>query len=126
MSSLPPDQRWSVAVDFDGVLHSYTSGWQGADVIPDPPVPGAIEWLAGLVEHFDVVILTTRVGYAGGRAAMTAWLLGHGLPPEKHDRLYWHAKPKALVYVDDRAYRFTGNNWPTQHEIHKLRPWWKP
>jgi hypothetical protein len=29
-----------LCLDFDGVLHSYTSGWKGAAVIPDPPVPG--------------------------------------------------------------------------------------
>ena len=30
----------TVVFDFDGVVHSYTSGWQGEDTIPDPPVPG--------------------------------------------------------------------------------------
>ena len=34
-----------ICVDFDGVIHSYKSGWRGVAVIPDPPVPGAIEWL---------------------------------------------------------------------------------
>ena len=34
-----------LCVDFDGVIHSYTSGWEGIDMIPDPPVEGAIKWL---------------------------------------------------------------------------------
>lgn len=28
----------TVSFDFDGVIHSYRSGWKGAAVIPDPPV----------------------------------------------------------------------------------------
>lgn len=31
-----------LCLDFDGVCHSYTSGWKGAAVIPDPAVPGLV------------------------------------------------------------------------------------
>ena len=43
-----------LCLDFDGVLHSYTSGWLGADVIPDPPVPGYAQFLLRAVEVFEV------------------------------------------------------------------------
>ena len=35
----------TVVFDFDGVIHSYTSGWLGETTIPDPPVPGIREAL---------------------------------------------------------------------------------
>ena len=48
------------ALDFDGVLHSYTSGWMGVDKIPDPPVPGALEFCQAAVERFEVVVHSSR------------------------------------------------------------------
>lgn len=42
-----------LSIDFDGVLHSYKSGWQGARNIPDPPVPDAIPWLRSLLSDPD-------------------------------------------------------------------------
>jgi hypothetical protein len=33
-------------------------------------------------------------------------------------------KPPALIYLDDRAVRFTGpESWPTTDQVHKLKPW---
>ena len=52
----PDAHKWTIAADCDGVLHSYVSGWQGADSLPDPPVPGAIEWLEDVTKHFEVAI----------------------------------------------------------------------
>jgi len=34
-----------VCLDFDGVIHSYTSGWQGIESADDPPVPGAFDFI---------------------------------------------------------------------------------
>lgn len=72
------EMRYTVAVDCDGVIHSYSSGWQGADLLPDPPVPGAIDWLNEIIEKFDVVIHTTRGDQPGGNAAVLAYLREHG------------------------------------------------
>ena len=64
-----------LCLDFDGVIHSYTSGWKGADVIPDPPVPGAIEFIFRALPHFTVAIYSSRSGQEGGIDAMREWLL---------------------------------------------------
>lgn len=66
-----------LVLDFDGVLHSYASGWQGAKVIPDPPVDGAIAALLEYLQHFDVAILSSRSHQWGGRGAMKRWLWKH-------------------------------------------------
>ena len=49
-----------VCLDFDGVIHSYSSGWKGPREIPDPPVPGAIRWIREFVFTLDI----TRAGSA--------------------------------------------------------------
>lgn len=128
-------KRYTISVDFDGVLHSYTSGWLGVAKIADPPVEGAIEWLHSMIQHFDVHILSTRGRSWRGRFAMRAWLKRHS------GSLWWPApgfrgiedvcflkhKGAALVYLDDRAMRFDGPySWPTRNDIHQLRPWNKP
>lgn len=66
-----------LCLDFDGVLHSYTSGWQGARNIPDPPVPGALEFVARAPVDFRVHILSSRSHQWGGRRAMKRWLRHH-------------------------------------------------
>ena len=42
------DYKPTVVFDFDGVIHSYTSGWKGTAEIPDPPVPGIGEAITKL------------------------------------------------------------------------------
>lgn len=63
-----------LCLDFDGVLHSYTSGWKGARNIPDAPVPGALEFVVDAINHFSVAILSSRSHQFGGRWAMKRWL----------------------------------------------------
>lgn len=66
-----------LTLDFDGVIHSYTSGWKGARIIPDCPVDGALEFIVTSLEHFEVNILSSRSHQWGGRRAMKAWLREH-------------------------------------------------
>lgn len=70
-------RRPLLALDFDGVIHGYQSGWQGAAIVPDPPVPGAIEFLHRAVERFQVAIYSSRSGQPGGIDAMKGWLAMH-------------------------------------------------
>jgi len=63
-----------ICLDFDGVIHSYTSGWQGPRIIPDEPVPGALEFIVKAQEDFIVAIYSSRSHALLGRMAMKAWL----------------------------------------------------
>lgn len=116
-------RRWTVAVDCDGVLHSYTTPWSAAAEIPDPPVSGAIDWLNEIHRHFDVVVHTTRGDQEGGNEAVMTWLRDNDYTGP--DLLVTSRKIPALVYIDDRGYRFEGDNFPTARQIHELRPWYK-
>lgn len=119
----PKGERYTVAVDFDGVLHSYTSPWVNPETIPDPPVAGAIEWLMEIEKDFAVVIFTTRGKTPEGQRAVRHWLHENGWASGMNVTVTAE-KPPALIYLDDRAWRFEGpEDWPTAEEIHQARPW---
>jgi hypothetical protein len=121
-SERKPKQK-TVCVDFDGVLHSYTSPWTTAEEIPDPPVPGALEFLTQAVQRFKVVVFSTRGKKWSGCVAMQDWLSKWGLPDEVVVKIGFTAtKPPAVVYIDDRAWHFKGT-FPTMAEIDEFKPW---
>ena len=94
------------------MIHSYTSGWKGADVIPDPPVPGAMDFIRKALVHFRVAIFSSRSNQSSGLEAMKDYIavnseLGFHDPIEG---LEWPTeKPAAFVTIDDRALCFNGD-----------------
>ncbi len=130
-----------LCLDFDGVLHSYSSGWKGADVIPDPPTDGMVAFLDKAVEVFDVQIFSSRTHQPGGVEAMKAFIwdaLGNHFDcsfagdPRGLERAlairdaisYPTEKPPAMVSIDDRALCFTGN-WSDfdPKRLKEFQPW---
>jgi hypothetical protein len=122
-----------LCLDFDGVIHSYTSGWQGADVVADPPVDGAIAFIADAVEHFDVHIFSSRSNQEHGIDAMQLWLIRafeeyyEEIPVDfimfVTSTLKWPTeKPPAMVTIDDRALTFSGT-WPDFEDLKNFKPW---
>lgn len=63
-----------ILFDFDGVIHSYKSGWKGAKNIPDPPVDGAIQFLVSIVDAYEICIYSARSRQFGGKRAMKKWI----------------------------------------------------
>lgn len=89
----------TVAVDFDGVIHTYNSGWTGYTP-EDGPEPGALDFIWELIEQgYRVVVMSSRAHNAEGLAAIHDWLLANGFPELE----VTHEKVMAVAYVDDRA-----------------------
>ena len=109
-------ERSTLAIDFDGVIHSYTSGWQGVTCIPDDPVEDVIEWLHAILDEWDVTIVSSRARTFRGRWAIRRWLREHagtrwrtyGDSRGLHTIRVTAVKVPAAVYLDDRALRFCG------------------
>lgn len=115
-----------LVLDFDGVIHSYTSGWKGAAVIPDPIVPGFFQFLLDAQQHFDVHVLSSRSHQEGGIPAMMEYLYteaakfyraqgvrtmaSYGPPTEEELQRPWPI-PIPLHKITDAVDQI---KWPTQ------------
>jgi hypothetical protein len=103
----------TVCVDFDGVIHAYSHGWQDGSIY-DSPLPGAIEALEALMTDYAVIVHTTR-----DPQQVAPWLLRYGFDVatyepdefwnERGTLLVTRRKYPAVAYIDDRAIRFV--NW---------------
>ena len=108
--------RYTVAVDLNGVLDTY-SGWRG-EAHTDPPRPGAREFLQELAREYKVVVFTTQPAERVWR-----WLREHEMAAyvaEVTDR-----KPPAVAYIDDRALTFRGDFAETLREVRNFQPYWQ-
>lgn len=117
-----------VLIDFDGVIHSYISGWVEG-MIPDDPIPGAIKWLRQLIIRPDIepVIWTSRVhGRPDAPIQIRNWLYQHGLTPgEAEEITITSEKMAAHMIIDDRGFRYQGV-FPTPEDILNFEPWKPP
>ncbi len=140
-----------IAIDFDGVLHSYASGWTGQ--IPfDPPVDGAQNFCEQLLmEGYHVVIFTARVhpelgvgniqrfisysektrdgwnplpdrGPVLAEEGIRDWLQHWNFPEGMLQCEITHKKEHADLFIDDRAYRFDGSFVAALEYIEKINP----
>jgi hypothetical protein len=89
-----------ICLDFDGVLHRYSRGWQGG-VIYDDPVEDSVAACLALAEWgFKLTVCTARDDVD----AVRVWLAEMGFP----EMTVTNKKPPADLYLDDRALKFEG------------------
>ena len=111
----------TVVFDFDGVIHSYTSGWQGIDAIPDDPVDGISEAIDNIRNvGYEVVVVSTRCKEEKGVEAIKHWLFKWCIDVDA----VMAEKPPALVYIDDRAICFDGDAKSLLDKINNFSPWY--
>jgi adenylylsulfate kinase len=97
------DKKNTLAIDFDGVIHKYSKGFQGLDNAYDPPNEGTKEALEELINQgYRLKILSSRP-----KEVIFPWLEKYGMD-HLIDDVSNHKFP-ATVYIDDRGFHF--QNW---------------
>lgn len=109
----------TVVFDFDGVIHSYTSEYRGATIIPDPPVEGIRDAIADIRKLYNVIVVSFRCITPVGKEAVETWLKNFGIEVDA----VMAEKPPAIAYIDDRAICFDGDPSKLLNKIMNFVPW---
>jgi hypothetical protein len=103
----------NIAIDFDGVIHTFDKGFYDGTCYGDP-LPGSLEAIKKLSEKYNIIIFTAKakpsrplVNGKTGTELVVEWLT-------KHDVMQYvvevtSEKPRAQLYIDDKGYHF--KNW---------------
>lgn len=99
-----------IAIDFDGVIHNSDKGWHDGTCYGSP-IPGSLNALKLLSEKYKIVIFTAKaktdrplVNGKTGHELVHEWLVVHKFIDYVSE--ITAEKPRAVLYVDDNAYRF--------------------
>ena len=74
-----PRKRRTICLDFDGVVHSYQTGWHGETIISDPPIHRVDQAINRLRKDFRVVVFSARCRSDEGVQAIKDWLTKHNI-----------------------------------------------
>lgn len=125
------NDRLTLCLDFDGVIHDYKHGWQRGEIYGEV-VPGFFNFAREANKRFKLVIYSSRSKTAKGRRDMQMWLAEKllmwqmathsGLDLNPSDFHFAHEKPAAFITLDDRALTFDGI-WPDMESLLEFKPW---
>jgi len=103
----------TIAVDFDGVIHTYERGWHDGSIYGEF-MPGAVSGLSQLMSKYAVFILSTRKprqiahwieDKTGHSIECTTWVPRSGFWNTQGVLLVTRRKLPAFAYLDDRGLR---------------------
>lgn len=110
----------TVVFDFDGVIHSYTSGFTCIADNMDPPVPGIKEAIDDIRKNgYYVVVVSSRCADPLGKESIWKYLWKYNITVDDVRT----EKPPAVAYIDDRAICFDGDPTTLLSKIQNLTPW---
>jgi ribonucleotide monophosphatase NagD (HAD superfamily) len=116
MNHFPPgfeSEKNNIAIDFDGVIHNFDKGYHDGTCYGDP-IEGSLDALKELSKTYNIIIFTAKakpnrplVNGKTGRELVSEWLEKYGVLDCVNE--ITSEKPRAMLYIDDNAYRF--ENW---------------
>lgn len=110
------NDRKTIAIDFDGVMNKY-KGWKGENTLYKPQT-NLHHFIKKVYKNHDIVIFTCR-----DVKKVYEWLDEYKL--REYILAVTNLKPKALVYIDDRAIQFNGDYDETIEQIQQFKTWWE-
>ena len=103
----------NIAIDFDGVIHNNDKGWYDGTCYGEP-ISGSLESIKKLSLIYNIIIFTAKaksdrplVNGKTGVELVQEWCDEYGY--SKYITEITCEKPRAILYLDDKAYRF--ENW---------------
>ncbi len=113
LSKVVAEESSTIAVDFDGVIHSFELGFHDGTIY-GTPISGSAEALHKLSEKYNIVIYTAKaksdrplVDGKTGTELVWEWLKKYDMADYVVD--VTAEKPRCICYIDDKAIQF--NNW---------------
>ena len=111
--TVPPgmeEERNNLAIDFDGVIHTFDKGWFDGTCYGEP-IEGSIKAIKQLSQKYNIIIFTGKalpdrplVNGKTGKQLVIEWLEKYNLMKVIDDVTYY--KPRAEYYIDDKGIFF--------------------
>jgi len=103
----------NLAIDFDGVIHTFDKGWYDGTCYGEP-IEGSLEAIKKLAESYTIIIFTAKakpsrplVNGKTGTELVEEWLTKHDVM--QYVKEITSEKPRSQIYIDDKGYHF--ENW---------------